>query len=77
MNFDSMALINPCDGESRRLFIFNDRYAHNPSGAATNFWRNINIISGLDGDTPYKLIQSIVFWGYNSVSVEERLYNWK
>ncbi len=77
VNFDSVALINPCLGESRRLFIFSNHYTHNPVGTATNFFRNVNITSGLDGSTPYKLIRSIVSWDNTSLSVEERLYNWK
>jgi prepilin-type N-terminal cleavage/methylation domain-containing protein len=77
VNFDSAALINPCDGGSRRLFIFNNHYVHNPSGTATSFWRFVNITSGLDGATPYKLIRSVVSWDSSTISAEERLYNWK
>lgn len=77
LNFDSAALINPCLGDSRRLFIFNNRYGHNPSGAVTVFLRHINITSGLDNGTPYKLIRSIVSWENTSINAEERLYNWK
>lgn len=77
VNFDSVALINPCLGESRRLFVFNNHYSHNQSGAATNFLRHINITSGLDNGTPYKLIRSTVVWDNNLINAEEQLYNWK
>jgi len=77
VNFDSTALINPCLGDSRRLFLFNNRYVHNVSGTSTIFLRNVNITSGLDGAAPFKIIRSVVSWGNSSLSVEERLYNWK
>lgn len=77
VNFDSAALINPCIGGARSLFIFSNRYVHNPSGSATNFLRHINITIGDDDGTPFKTIQSTVSWNNTSISAEERLYNWK
>ena len=86
VQFDSTALISAgtCGDinlNERMLYIFNDgtniNYTHILTATPTNFFRHINISSGDDDGTPYKLINSTVFWGNTSISVVERLYNWK
>lgn len=86
VNFDSTSLISPgtcgdIDPEERRLYIFDDgfsiSYTHTPSATPSIFSRYINIVSGDDRGTPYKLVNSTVLWANTSISVEERLYDWK
>ena len=86
VQFDSTELINPgtcgdINPNERMLYISNDgakiNYTHGPTPTPANFFRHINISSGDDNGTPYKLINSTVAWRNTSISVVERLYNWK
>lgn len=78
VEFNSFSLVNPCDGESRRLYFFNNRYTHaSTQGVVTDFLRHVEISRGLDGDEPYLLVKSIAKWSEGSMSAEEKLYNWK
>jgi len=77
VNFDSTALINPCEGVSRDLYISAGHYTHS-GGAVTDFSRYIEISDGIDGEgVSFKLIKSTVRWGATLVSAEDRLYDWK
>jgi len=63
-------------GDQRMFWdIISQHYIH---GAVDEiFSRHIEISYVDDSGTPYMLINSIVVWDNTSVSVVERLYNWK
>ena len=86
VQFDSVSLITPCDGEARRLYLAGNRYAHDEGGTFTDFRRYVEIVHGVDDmgtpaddsdDVPYMGVQSVVMWKDKSIKVEERLYDWK
>jgi len=79
VEFDSVALINPCVGADRDLYILGNRYSHNVAGTATPFSRYIEIsplLVDADGFS-FRLIKSFVISSKATVSAEERLYDWK
>lgn len=77
-NYNSVSLINPCSGGTRDLYVLGNHYLHNPSGTPTDFSRFIEISDGTDGEgVAYKQIKTNVSWADNTVSTEERLYDWK
>lgn len=73
VQFDSATLITPCEGEAQRLYIVGNRYLHDPAGISTDFRRHVEILHGTD----YAGVRSVVEWKDKSMSVDERLYNWK
>jgi len=86
VQFDSLFLITPCDGEARRLYLAGSRYVHDEGGTFTDFRRYVEILRGVDDmgtpadpsdDVPYVGARSVVEWKDKSINVEERLYNWK
>jgi len=86
VQFDSLVLITPCEGEARRLNLVSNRYTHIPGGTSTDFRRYIDISHGVDDmgtpadpsdDVPYVGARSVSEWKDKSISVEARLYNWK
>ena len=77
VNYDSTSLISPCVGTARDLYIVGNRYVHTP-GSTTGFSRYIEVADEVDVDgVANKRVQSTVSWGNNTISAEERLYDWR
>lgn len=78
LEYDSMALIDPCSVSAQKIYWSGSRYDHDSGGTETPFSRKVSISSGTDSDLVLFLrVEVVVTWNNQIITVEEHLYDWK